>query len=95
MKKDKEKIVDEIWDTNRIAEFLNKEPMGSEGKDYSQLLNAYRSMRSEDFEKFVDLFVENGGKVNAKNAEGQTLSEVVQKHENSLTYLAVLENHIS
>ena len=48
MRPDKTKVVDEIWDDERIDSFLSKQPMGDEPAEFSLLLNAYRSMRPAD-----------------------------------------------
>ena len=53
MRADKIKVIDEVWDDARIDSFLDKEPLGDEPADFSKLLNAYRSMRVEDFGIFL------------------------------------------
>ena len=52
MRPDKAKVVDEVWDDARIDEYLTKQAMGGESVAFSLLLNAYRSMRPADFERF-------------------------------------------
>ena len=93
MRADKAKVTDEIWDEQRIQSFLNKPAMGQEPKHYSQLLFAYRSMRAEDFERFVKAFVAGGGNVNAKNRDGLTLVQVIKSHQKSAAFTSILQLH--
>ncbi len=90
MRPDKAKVVDEVWDDDRIADFLEKGPMGDEGADYSVLLHAYRSMRIEDFDKFIALFKTRGGNVQATGNDGHTLAETIATHTKSQPFLDVL-----
>lgn len=81
MKADKPKVVDEVWDDARVRAFLDKEPMGPrENAGFSKLLYAYRSMRPEDFSRFLTLYVAAGHDVNATDRHGRTLSEVISTH---------------
>ena len=51
--------------------------MGEAGADadFHRLRRAYQSMRVEDFEDFVELFVGAGGKIDTRGPEGRTLLE--------------------
>ena len=93
MRADKAKVTDEIWDEQRIQSFLNKPAMGQEPKHYSQLLFAYRSMRPEDFERFIKAFVAGGGDVNAKSKDGLTLAQVITSHQKSAAFTRILQLH--
>ena len=92
MRADKAKVVDEVWDDERIESFLTKAPFGNENPDFSKLLHAYRSMRASDFARFIPLFVAAGGDVHAKNREGESLAEVIAHHEKSGDFVQIL-NH--
>ena len=92
MRADKAKVVDEIWDEERIDSFLEKGAMGSESEEFSQLLHAYRSMRFEDFERFLAKFVAQGGNPQAKAEDGRTLYEVVKSHTKSAQFVTLLES---
>ena len=81
MRPDKAKVVDEVWDDERIAEFLDKGPMGSEDGQFSILLNAYRSMRPTDFSRFIEKFRSAGGDVQARDSQGRTLREIIAGHD--------------
>ena len=94
MRPDKQKVVDEVWDDERIESFLAKSPMGDEqSADYSTLLNAYRSMRPGDFERFVERFVALGRDLNATGNDGQTLSQLIAGHRHSEPFREVLSKH--
>ena len=92
MKKDKAKVVDEVWDDARIESFLAKQPYGEAPLAFSQLLHAYRSMRLEDFEKFLNKFTASGGDINSTNQHGQTLAEVISSHKSAAPFLKLLES---
>lgn len=90
MRADKAKVVDEVWDDQRIESFLGKQPMGDEPEAFSQLLHAYRSMRVEDFARFLERFRDAGGNVAATGSDGRTLAEVIASHKKSAPFLALL-----
>jgi hypothetical protein len=91
MRPDKTKVINEVWDDQRINSFLDKQPLGDEPEDFSRLLHAYRSMRVDDFAIFLQRFKAQGGDVNATNSTGQTLRDIVVGHRQSTDFLALLE----
>lgn len=93
MRADKAKVTDEVWDDKRIRSFLDKQAMGQEPEQYSQLLFAYRSMRVEDFERFVKVFVESGGKLGARNKAGLSLQDVITPHQQAKGFISVLQQY--
>ncbi len=92
MRADKIKVIDEVWDDARIDSFLDKEPLGDEPADFSKLLNAYRSMRVEDFGIFLRRYEARGGNKHARDNAGQTLSDIIQGHRQSAAFLALLSD---
>lgn len=90
MRVDKAKVIDEVWDDARIESFLDKQPLGHEPADFSKLLNAYRSMRAEDFGKFLQRYEAQGGDLQAVNNAGQSLSDIIKNHRNSAAFLTLL-----
>ena len=64
MKKDKETVLDEVWTESRVREFLDSEPKAGTNRDFHALLKAYQSMRAEDFELFIGMFLEAGRDLN-------------------------------
>lgn len=94
MRPDKEKVVDEVWDDERIESFLHKSPMGEEhSRDYSALLNAYRSMRPGDFERFLNRFAALDRDVNARSNAGLTLLATIADHRHGAPFRELLLRH--
>ena len=93
MRPDKAKVVNEAWDDARIDSFLDKGTMGDEPAEFSILLNAYRSMRAEDFARFIDKFTARGGNVNAQDHAGRSLLDVIADHAKAAPFRDILSNH--
>jgi hypothetical protein len=87
---DKQKVVDEVWDAARIESFLHKSSLGGEHPEFSVLLHAYRSMRADDFQRFIDLFSQAGRDVGARNRSGQTLRECLADHRHAEPFRQIL-----
>ncbi|MCZ6710988.1 MAG: PA4642 family protein [Gammaproteobacteria bacterium] len=93
MRPDKAKVVDEIWDEERIRGFLDKTPMGDEkSADYSVLLYGYRSMRANDFAVFIGMYLDAGRDLNATSNAGLSLLETIRDHRQSAAFRKILEN---
>lgn len=94
MRPDKASVVDEVWDDQRIESFLEKAPMGNESSaDYSVLLNAYRSMRPEDFDRFLHRFTASGRDLNACSNAGATLLATIADHRRGAPFREILTAH--
>ncbi len=91
MRKDKEKVLDEVWTEDRVKSFLEVRSHDEVEEDFHMLLKAYQSMRAEDFEKFVGFFTAEGRSVNSKNPRGQTVLSIVQEHRRSGEYAEILK----
>jgi hypothetical protein len=90
LKKDKQKVLDEQIDADRLTEFLDLQPPAGISADYHILERAYRGMQAHDFERFIDLFVEKGHDLNVSGPQG-TLLEVIRQHSNGEPYARCLE----
>ena len=90
LKKDKEKVLDEVWTEERVKDFLSVQAAEGVDADYNVLLKAYQSMRLENFEEFVGFYVDAGRNLNATNPEGETVLAVIKQHSKSADYAAVL-----
>ncbi len=90
MRKDKSKVVDEVWTEERIRSFLDKQAPVGHDPDYHALLTAYRAMRAPDFARFVAMFRAAGRDVAARGPEGATVAEVIARHRQGDPYLAAL-----
>ncbi|WP_075187244.1 PA4642 family protein [Teredinibacter haidensis] len=91
LKKDKQKVLGEVFDDERVRSFLTVESHDEMDVDYIALERAYRGMKSENFSTFVKFFVEEGRNINAKNPQGKTLLQVISDHRLGRDYIKTLE----
>ena len=90
LKKDKAKVLDEVWTEERIRGFLDvQSPVGVDS-DFHMLLKAYQQMRADDFGIFIAMFQAQGRDISARNASGQTLLEIASQHRNSTAFVKIL-----
>lgn len=90
MRKDKQKVLDEVWTIERVKSFLNIEAPNGVDIDFHRLLKAYQSMREENFAQYVELFHANGGNLNACNEQGDTVLDIIQQHANGAPYAELI-----
>lgn len=83
MKKDKQKIIDEVWTEERVRSFLQLQPAPGFDADFHRLRRAYQSMRADDFRLFLAMFKEAGMDINAQNPQGKTLLEEIAAHRHA------------
>lgn len=93
LKKDKEKVLDEVWTEQRVKDFLEVKPAEDIEADFHVLLKAYQSMRLENFAEFVGFFVDENRNINATNPDGETVLSIVKQHRSSVDYAKVLAEH--
>ncbi|MEZ5529483.1 MAG: PA4642 family protein [Porticoccaceae bacterium] len=91
LKKDKQKVLGEIFDDERIKTFLNFEAPEGVNRDFHLLEKAYRGMKAENFETFVKFFLEAGHDINATNPDGKTLLSIASQHRHAEDYVEVLK----
>lgn len=91
LKKDKQKVLGEHFDDERIKGFLTFASHGEVDTDYHLLEKAYRGMKADNFATFIDFFVAEGRNINAKNPEGKSFLQVIQRHRSANDYIAVLK----
>lgn len=91
LKKDKQKVLGEVFDDQRVKSFLDFQAPEGVDQDFHLLEKAYRGMNIDNFETFLKFFLEAGHNLNATNPEGQTLSEVVGEHGHGEDYLEALK----
>lgn len=91
LKKDKEKVLGEVFDDDRIRGFLDGQAPQGLNLDFYLLERAYRGMQVENFVTFVEFFVEAGHDLNATNTDGRTLMGLVREHSAFAEYLDILE----
>jgi hypothetical protein len=92
LRKDKEKVLDEVWTEDRVRGFLDLQPYGDESADFHVLFRAYQSMRPSDFELFVGFFLEKNRDINATNSAGETLLQLIADHRQADEFRAILKS---
>ncbi len=90
MRKDKEKVIDEVWTEDHVRSFLNARSYDGSNEDFHMLLKAYQSMRASDFELFVGFFKEQGRDINATSRDGSTVLDIVSTHRHGDEYADIL-----
>lgn len=91
LKKDKQKVLGEFFDDERIKTFLDFEaPEGVEA-DFHLLEKAYRGMGAENFATFIKFFIEAGRSLDAVGPEGKSILQICREHRHSAEYVAALE----
>lgn len=90
MKKDKEKVLDEVWTEERIRSFLDQQPPAGVDADFHALYTAYKSMRLEDFELFLQFFADTGRNLLATDNQGRTLVQLASEHRYGTDYAKAL-----
>ena len=89
-RKDKQKVVDEVWTAERIRSFLDLQPPAGMDADFHRLQRAYQSMRIEDFADFIKLFVAAGERLDARGPEQQTLLDELERHRHGAAFAEIL-----
>ncbi len=90
MRKDKQKVLDEVWTEDRVKSFLSYEPLAGTDPDFHALLKAYQSMRASDFDLFVTFFKAQSRNINATNPDGQSVLDIVNTHRHGAEFAEVL-----
>jgi hypothetical protein len=91
MRKDKEKVLDEVWTEDHVKSFLNVKSHDGTAEDFHMLLKAYQSMRASDFELFVGFFCDGGRDLDATGKDGRTVLEIVSTHRHGVEYAGILK----
>lgn len=96
MKKDKAKVLDEVWDDDRVKSFLGKTAPAQSGAalpgddDFYVLRHAYQAMRPGDFDRFLGFYTDQGRDVRAKDDKGRTLADIIASHANATPFIELL-----
>jgi hypothetical protein len=91
MRKDKEKVLDEVWTEDHIRSFLSARSHDGTDEDFHMLLKAYQSMRASDFELFVQFFRDENRNLNATGRDGRTVLDIVSTHRHGTEYADILK----
>lgn len=81
----------EDWSDERVKGYLNREAPAGENPDFHALHTAYKHMRPHDFERFVAFFRAAGRDVDAPNAHGLSLLDIVRTHPRASDFVKILE----
>ena len=93
LKKDKKKVLGEVFDDARIKTFLGYQAYGNTHHDYHLLEKAYRGMKAENFERFLYFFIESKHDINAKNNDGLTFLATIEQHTQAQDYIDGLKKY--
>ena len=91
MRKDKEKVLDEVWTEDRVRSFLEVRTYDGGSEDFHMLLKAYQSMRESDFELFVSFFLAEKRNINATDKDGRSVLDVIATHRHGTEYADILK----
>lgn len=91
LKKDKQKVLGEVFDDARIKTFLNNEAPEGVNADFNLLEKAYRGMLAESFQTFVGFFLEQKRDINATNPDGKTILAIASEHRCGEEYVTILK----
>ena len=91
MKKDKKQVIGEELTDEQIKSNLFAEPFGEGSIDFQLLMRGYRSLREDDFVRFVTFFVAEGRDVNARDEKNRTLLEIINTHRHGQVYREALK----
>ncbi|WP_373185370.1 PA4642 family protein [Halopseudomonas sp.] len=91
MRKDKQKVIGEPMTDEQIAAFLSARPYAGESVEQHILTRAYRGLRAHDFERFIDMFRQEGFDLDARDAQDKTFLQNIREHAQAEDYIAALE----
>ncbi|MGS2717691.1 PA4642 family protein [Eionea flava] len=91
LKKDKQKVLGEFFDDERIRSFFIYESDDTEYADFHLLEKAYRGMIAENFSTFTTFFLEAKKDINAVNQYGETFLQTIKEHKQSEDYITALQ----
>ena len=91
LKKDKQKVLGETFDDERIKSFLNVQAPAGIDADYHCIEVAYRGMHQENFATFARFFAETGRNINGVGPTGKTMPQIIASHRQGSDYLAALK----
>jgi len=91
LKKDKQKVLGEVFDDDRLKSFFNIQPPEGVDANFHILEKAYRGMGEDNFTTFVQFYVEAGRDINVTNPDGKTLLQIIETHPHAGAYIEALK----
>ena len=95
LRKDKQKVLGETFDDERIKTFLDFTAPAGVNPDFHVLEKAYRGMGVENFSTFLIFFTAAKRNLKAINPQGQTILDIVSSHDRGKDYLIALQHHLN
>ena len=81
----------EPWSDERVLNFLHQLPPQGVDADFHVLYNAYKHMRPHDFNRLVNAFVAQGRNLQARDAQGHTIYDIINQYpQHRDEFLAIL-----
>ena len=90
LKKDKQKVLGEVFDDERVKSFLDYLPPEGVSHDFHLLEKAYRGMNIDNFVSFVEFFKKAGYDLNAINPDGVNMVQIMNQHQQGVDYAKAL-----
>lgn len=90
-RKDKKQVIGEPMTDEQIRAFLHSSQEQGEDQDHHALIRAYRSLRSEDFSRFLGFFTADNRNINATDPAGKTVLAIISAHQQSEDYAEALK----
>jgi hypothetical protein len=90
MRKDKKQVIGEEIGDEPIKLFLGVEPVDATPPSLHKLVKAYRSLRIDDFERFIGFFVAAGYDLNAKDAQGNDFIALINDQRFAESYIEII-----
>ena len=91
LRKDKQKVLGEVFDDERIRSFLVFKAPEGVNEDFHLLEKAYRGMKAENFVTFVQFFQAEGRDISACNSAGQTFLQLATEHRYGEDYVTIMK----
>lgn len=91
MRKDKKQVIGEEISDDSIRLFLGVEPADDTPPSLHKLVKAYRSLRIDDFEKFLTFFKDAGYDLDAKDARGNDFIALIQDQRLAEPYIEAVK----
>ncbi|WP_285960807.1 PA4642 family protein [Pseudomonas tohonis] len=91
MRKDKKQVIGEEITEDSIKLFLEVEPADDTPPSLHKLVKAYRGLRIDDFERFLQFFLEAGYDLAAKDAQGNDFIALIKDQRLAEPYIEAIQ----
>ncbi|MCU9949305.1 PA4642 family protein [Pseudomonas sp. PDM13] len=91
MRKDKKQVIGEEITEDSIKLFLTVEPADATPPSLHKLVKAYRGLRIDDFERFLQFFLEAGYDLGAKDEQGNDFVTLIKDQRLAEPYIEAVQ----